>query len=47
MTGAGVSAGIDMALALATRIAGEPYAKALPLALVYDRQPPAAPYTLN
>jgi transcriptional regulator GlxA family with amidase domain len=40
VTAAGVSAGIDMALALAARIAGEPYAKALQLALEYDPQPP-------
>jgi transcriptional regulator GlxA family with amidase domain len=39
-TAAGVSAGIDMALALAAKIAGEPLAKALQLALEYDPQPP-------
>lgn len=39
-TAAGVSAGIDMALALAARIAGEPLARALQLALEYDPQPP-------
>jgi transcriptional regulator GlxA family with amidase domain len=40
VTAAGVSAGIDMALALAAKIAGEPFAKALQLALEYDPQPP-------
>jgi transcriptional regulator GlxA family with amidase domain len=40
VSAAGVSAGIDMALALAAKIAGEPFAKALQLALEYDPQPP-------
>jgi transcriptional regulator GlxA family with amidase domain len=40
VTAAGVSAGIDMALALAAKIAGEPFARALQLALEYDPQPP-------
>jgi transcriptional regulator GlxA family with amidase domain len=40
VTAAGVSAGIDMALALAAKIAGEPLARALQLALEYDPQPP-------
>jgi len=40
VTGAGVSAGIDMALTLAAKIAGEAFAKALQLALEYDPQPP-------
>ena len=39
-TGAGVSAGIDMALTLAGEIAGEDMAKALQLAIEYDPQPP-------
>jgi putative intracellular protease/amidase len=40
VTGAGVSAGIDMALALAARIAGEPVAQAIQLGIEYDPQPP-------
>jgi transcriptional regulator GlxA family with amidase domain len=40
VTGAGVSAGIDMALALAARIAGEDVAKAIQLGIEYDPQPP-------
>jgi putative intracellular protease/amidase len=40
VTGAGVSAGIDMALALAARIAGENVAKAIQLGIEYDPQPP-------
>jgi len=40
VTGAGVSAGIDMALTLAAKIAGEAFARALQLALEYDPQPP-------
>jgi putative intracellular protease/amidase len=40
VTAAGVSAGIDMGLALAAKIAGEPFARALQLALEYDPQPP-------
>ncbi len=40
VTAAGVSAGIDMALALATRIAGETVAQAIQLGIEYDPQPP-------
>jgi transcriptional regulator GlxA family with amidase domain len=40
ITAAGVSAGIDMALTLAARIAGEPMAQAIQLAIEYDPQPP-------
>jgi putative intracellular protease/amidase len=40
VTGAGVSAGIDMALVLAELIHGEDVAKALQLAAEYDPQPP-------
>ncbi|MBS2964079.1 DJ-1/PfpI family protein [Actinocrinis puniceicyclus] len=40
VTAAGVSAGIDMALALAALAAGEQVAKALQLAVEYDPQPP-------
>jgi putative intracellular protease/amidase len=40
MTAAGVSAGIDMALTLAARIAGDDAAKAIQLAIEYDPQPP-------
>ncbi len=40
VTAAGVSAGIDMALALAAKIAGEPAARAMQLAIEYDPQPP-------
>ena len=40
MTAAGVSAGIDMALTLAARIAGEEVAKAIQLGIEYDPQPP-------
>jgi transcriptional regulator GlxA family with amidase domain len=39
-TAAGVSAGIDMALALAARIAGEQVAQAIQLGIEYDPQPP-------
>jgi transcriptional regulator GlxA family with amidase domain len=39
-TAAGVSAGIDMALALAARIAGENVAQAIQLGIEYDPQPP-------
>jgi putative intracellular protease/amidase len=39
-TAAGVSAGIDMALALAARIAGDPVAQAIQLGIEYDPQPP-------
>lgn len=36
ITAAGVSAGIDMALILAAKIAGEPFAQAMQLAIEYD-----------
>ncbi len=40
ITAAGVSAGIDMALTLAARIAGEKVAQAIQLGIEYDPQPP-------
>jgi len=40
MTAAGVSAGIDMGLTLAARIAGEDMAKAIQLGIEYDPAPP-------
>jgi transcriptional regulator GlxA family with amidase domain len=40
VTAAGVSAGIDMALMLAARIAGDEVAQAIQLAIEYDPQPP-------
>jgi len=40
ITAAGVSAGIDMALMLAERIAGESTAQAIQLGIEYDPQPP-------
>jgi transcriptional regulator GlxA family with amidase domain len=40
VTAAGVSAGIDMALRLASRIAGDEVAQAIQLGLEYDPQPP-------
>jgi putative intracellular protease/amidase len=40
VTAAGVSAGIDMALALAAKIAGEQVAQAIQLGIEYDPQPP-------
>jgi putative intracellular protease/amidase/YHS domain-containing protein len=39
-TGAGVSAGIDLSLALVNEIAGEQYTKATMLEMEYDPQPP-------
>jgi putative intracellular protease/amidase len=39
-TAAGVSAGIDMALALAAKLAGEQVAQAIQLGIEYDPQPP-------
>jgi putative intracellular protease/amidase len=42
VTAAGVSAGIDMALALAAKIAGEQVAQAIQLGIEYDPQPPFA-----
>jgi putative intracellular protease/amidase len=40
ITAAGVSSGIDMALVLASRIAGDDYAKSVQLMIEYDPQPP-------
>jgi putative intracellular protease/amidase len=40
VTGAGVSAGIDMALALAAELAGPQVAQAIQLGIEYDPQPP-------
>jgi transcriptional regulator GlxA family with amidase domain len=40
ITAAGVSSGIDMALLLAARIAGDEVAQAIQLAIEYDPQPP-------
>jgi transcriptional regulator GlxA family with amidase domain len=40
ITAAGVSSGIDMALVLAARIAGEEVAQAIQLVIEYDPQPP-------
>jgi transcriptional regulator GlxA family with amidase domain len=40
VTAAGVSSGIDMALFLAGRIAGDEVAQAIQLAIEYDPQPP-------
>ena len=40
ITAAGVSAGIDMALLLAARIAGDDAAKAIQLSIEYDPEPP-------
>jgi transcriptional regulator GlxA family with amidase domain len=40
VTAAGVSSGIDMALTLAARIAGDDVAQAIQLAIEYDPQPP-------
>ena len=40
ITAAGVSAGIDMALLLAARIAGDRVAQAIQLSIEYDPQPP-------
>jgi transcriptional regulator GlxA family with amidase domain len=42
VTAAGVSAGIDMALTLAARIAGDAVAQAIQLGIEYDPQPPFA-----
>jgi len=42
LTAAGVSSGIDMALTLAARIAGERVAQAIQLAIEYDPEPPFA-----
>jgi transcriptional regulator GlxA family with amidase domain len=40
ITAAGVSAGIDMALVLAARVAGDAVAQAIQLGIEYDPQPP-------
>jgi transcriptional regulator GlxA family with amidase domain len=40
VTAAGVAAGIDMALIVAARIAGETVAQAIQLGIEYDPQPP-------
>jgi transcriptional regulator GlxA family with amidase domain len=40
VTAAGVSAGIDMALVLAARVAGDTVAQAIQLGIEYDPQPP-------
>jgi transcriptional regulator GlxA family with amidase domain len=40
VTAAGVSAGIDMALTLVARIAGDEFAQAVQLGIEYDPQPP-------
>jgi transcriptional regulator GlxA family with amidase domain len=40
ITAAGVSSGIDMALVLAARVAGEDVARAIQLGIEYDPQPP-------
>jgi len=40
VTAAGVSSGIDMALALGARIAGEDWAKTVQLMIEYDPHPP-------
>jgi putative intracellular protease/amidase len=42
VTGAGVSAGIDMALTLAAQVAGPEVAQAIQLGIEYDPQPPFA-----
>jgi putative intracellular protease/amidase len=42
ITAAGVSAGIDMALTLAARVAGDDVAQAIQLGIEYDPQPPFA-----
>ena len=55
ITAAGVSSGIDMALTLAARIAGDAVAEAIQLSIEYDPQPPfdsgslskAAPETVD
>lgn len=48
LTAAGVSSGIDMALLLAARIAGDDIARAIQLSIEYDPQPPfdaGSPFT--
>ena len=43
ITAAGVSAGIDMALALVAQLAGEPTARMIQVMLEYDPEPPLGP----
>lgn len=43
ITAAGVSAGIDLAIHLVARLAGEPLAKFVQLGIEYDPQPPLGP----
>lgn len=43
LTAAGVSAGIDMALHLVSRLAGDATSRAVQLAIEYDPQPPLGP----
>jgi transcriptional regulator GlxA family with amidase domain len=43
VTAAGVSSGIDMALALAGRIADDRTAQTIQLGIEYDPQPPTTP----
>lgn len=43
VTGAGVSAGIDLALALAARLQGPEVAQAIQLGIEYDPQPRSTP----
>src|SRR3954453_15089033 len=45
ITSAGVSAGIEMALALVERLAGTDLARAIQLSAHYDPQPPVVPLT--
>jgi transcriptional regulator GlxA family with amidase domain len=40
VTAAGVSSGIDMALHLAARIAGDDFAQSIQLGIEYDPEPP-------
>jgi transcriptional regulator GlxA family with amidase domain len=44
MTGAGVTAGLDLALTLADRLAGRDVAEAVQLSAQYDPQPPFPPH---
>src|SRR5262249_39159274 len=43
VTAAGVSSGIDMALRLAARIAGDDFAQGIQLGIEYDPEPPFSP----
>jgi transcriptional regulator GlxA family with amidase domain len=47
ITSAGVSAGIDMALALTARLTDEPTARMVQLAIEYDPHPPFRRYRLD